>query len=139
MAAPADHVVKLKEAYRLWNETKGGSAEGWLDLLADEGVRIRSLAMGRPGMEFTEERRNRAEARQYFEGLAADWQMIHYTTEEFVVDGDRVVVISRCAFRHRRTGKVVDTPKCDVWHFRQGKAVDFFEFYDTAQTLEATR
>jgi len=54
MAKPANHVMKLKEAYRLWDETKGGSAERWVDLFADEGVRIRSLAMGRPGMEFTQ-------------------------------------------------------------------------------------
>jgi uncharacterized protein len=87
MALP-DHVVKLREAYRRWDETKGS---------------------------------------------------IHFTPEEFVVEGDRVVMIGRCAFRHRRTGKVVDTAKCDVWRFRQGKAVDFMEFYDTAQALEATR
>jgi ketosteroid isomerase-like protein len=139
MAQDAEHVVRLKEAYRLWDETKGRSAEHWVGLFAEGEVRVRSLARGTTGMEFTQDRRSKAEVRQYFQGLAADWQMIHYTPEEFIVDGERVVMIGRCAFRHRRTGKTVDTPKCDVWHFRGGQAVDFLEFYDTAQILEATR
>jgi ketosteroid isomerase-like protein len=33
----------------------------------------------------------------------------------------------------------VETPKCDVFRFRQGKVVSFMEFYDTARALEATR
>jgi ketosteroid isomerase-like protein len=33
----------------------------------------------------------------------------------------------------------VTTPKVDVWRFRDGKAVEFSEFYDTAQAYAAAQ
>jgi hypothetical protein len=48
MASPAENVAKLKDAYRQWHETKGGSVKLWLDLMADH-VRVRSLAAGARG------------------------------------------------------------------------------------------
>jgi ketosteroid isomerase-like protein len=133
------HVAKLREAYRQWSDTKGKSAEHWVGLFADEGVSMRSLAGGATGMEFTRERSSKDDIRKYFEGLAVDWTMIYYTTEQFIAQGDWVVMVGRCKFEHKRTGKVVETPKCDVFRFRQGKVVSFMEFYDTARALEATR
>jgi len=41
------------------------------------------------------------------------------------------------AWRHKRTGKVADTPKVDFWRFRDGKAVEFYEYYDTAAVFAA--
>jgi hypothetical protein len=46
MTNGADHVVKLKEAYRLWDEIKGGSAEHWAGLFADATCGI--FGRGRP-------------------------------------------------------------------------------------------
>ena len=51
--------------------------------------------------------------------------------------GDRVVVLSRCTWRYKRTGKVVSTPKADSWRLADGKAVEYFEYYDTAQVHAA--
>ena len=42
-----------------------------------------------------------------------------------------------CAWRFRKTGKVVWTQKADSWRLNGGKAVEFYEFYDTAQVLAA--
>ena len=69
----------------------------------------------------------------------ADWELIHFTPEEFIADGDRVVVLSSVAFRFRATGKVAESPKADVFRFRDGKIVEFFEFFDTARAFAATR
>ena len=33
------------------------------------------------------------------------------------------------------TGKIVETPKVDFWRFRDGKAVEFYEYYDTARVI----
>ena len=138
MANPAQNVVTLKHAYRRWHETKGGSVQIWLDLVADD-VRIRSLAGGAPGAEFTREVRSKEGFRQYFTGLLADWEMIHYTTDEFIADGDRVAVRGSTAWRHRKTGRVIETPKADFFTFRDGKIVDFHEFYDTAAMMAALK
>ena len=63
--------------------------------------------------------------------------MLEFATEHFVAQGDRVVVLGRCAFRYKKTGKVVWTQKADSWRFAEGKAVEYFEFYDTAQVHAA--
>ena len=33
---------------------------------------------------------------------------------------------------NRKTGKIAETPKVDFWRFRDGKAVEFYEYFDTA-------
>jgi ketosteroid isomerase-like protein len=50
-----------------------------------------------------------------------------------------VAVQGSTAWRHRRTGKSVDTAKADFFAFRGGKIVEFFEYYDTARVLAATQ
>ena len=71
--------------------------------------------------------------------IAKDWEMIHYTTEPFAVAGDRVVMLGRTAWRHRKTGQSFDTPKADLATFRDGRVVEFIEFYDTAMVLAAAK
>ncbi len=63
--------------------------------------------------------------------------MIHYTVDEFVAQGDAVFMRGSCSWRHKRTGRVVDTPKVDFWRFRNGKAVEFYEYYDTVRVVAA--
>jgi ketosteroid isomerase-like protein len=133
-----DNVGKLRRAYQLWNDTRGGSAQYWLELMTDD-VSMQSVTAGAPGMDFTKKNDGKAEAEKYFAGLAADWEMIHFTSKDFIAQGDRVVVLSNVAFRHRKTGKVAESPKADVFRFRDGQIVEFFEFFDTARALAATR
>ena len=63
--------------------------------------------------------------------------MLELATEHFIAQGDRVVMLGRCAWRYKKTGKVVWTPKADFWRFADGKAVEYFEYYDTAQVHAA--
>jgi len=134
--AETDNVAKLKEGYRLRHETRAESVDYWLSLLADD-VQWCSLSAGAPGMEFTHNRTSKADVKRYFAELSVEWDMIHYTAEEFIAQGDRVVVLSRCEWRNKRTGKSVETPKADIFRFRDGQIVEFFEFYDTARAIAA--
>ncbi len=128
----------LKHAYHEWNRTSGGSADVWLDLLADN-VAFGSLADGAEEMKFTENRRSKEEVIGYFKGLAADWEMQHYHVENYIVDGDQVVARGDCHFVHRQTRCELKTPKADFLRFKDGKVVEFFEFYDTASAFKAAR
>lgn len=132
------NVDRLKAAFRAWHDSRGADTGVWLDLVADDFV-LRSAGDGRPGMEFSATRTGRGSVPDYFAGLAADWEMIHYSADEFVADGDRVVVIGRCGWRHRRTGKPVESPVVSLWRFRGGKATEVFEMYDTAGAFAAAR
>ena len=128
------NVDALKQAYALWGETKGGSVDHWLSMMSDD-IRFHSLGGGAQPMEFTRDRDCRSEVKGYLEGLMAEWEMVDFTASEFIADGDRVVMVGHVTFRHRKTGKTVESPKADVWRFRDGKAVEFMEFFDTAKAF----
>jgi ketosteroid isomerase-like protein len=100
-----------------------------------EDVTMRSVTDGASRMAFTRARLGLAAA-AYLAGLVADWELVHFTPHEFIAAGDRVVVLSAVAFRHRGTGKVAESPKADVFRVRGGRVVEFF---DTARALAATR
>ena len=88
-------------------------------------------------MKFTRNGHSKPEVRRYFEELVRNWEMQSFTAQEFVAQGDRVVMLGNCAWKNRRTGKTLSTPKADVIRFREGKIVDFLEFYDTAAAIAA--
>ena len=136
MSNEARNVEILKDAYARWNDTKGGSVDHWMSFVADD-IRFGSLAQGAPEVAFLRSYSNREALRGYFDALLSDWEMIHYTAGEFVAQGDAVVMRGSTAWRNKRTGKQVDTPKVDFWRFRDGKAVEFYEYYDTARTIAA--
>jgi ketosteroid isomerase-like protein len=131
MGMSDDNLARLKDAYAQWDKSKGTNEQVWLDLMADN-IRILSLAAGAPGAEFTREVRSKDDLRRYFQGLRDDWEMIHYTPDHFLVDGDRVSVLSTMRWRHRKTGGELNSPKADFIRFKDGKIVEFYEFYDTA-------
>ena len=131
MTAEAN-LAALQNVYRNWHESKGGSVGEILDLFDDE-IRMHSALAPDVEAPVAGAHVTKAEARAYFEGLLAEWEMLAYEVDRFVVGdgGDEIVMIGRCAFRNRATGKVLDTPKIDVCTFRDGKIVRFQESYDT--------
>jgi ketosteroid isomerase-like protein len=138
MGTSSDNVARLKSVYGQWHESKGASVQAWLDIMADD-VRCYSLAAGAPSAEFTAPISSKKDFERYFKGLLDDWEMIHYTTDEFVAEGDRVAVLGSTAWRNRKTGRAVDTAKADFWTFRDGRVVEFHELYDTAALLAGAR
>jgi ketosteroid isomerase-like protein len=137
MADEAHNVATLKAAYKRWSDTKGGSVDDWLKVCADN-IDFGSLAQGAaPKVQYLTAYSSRDALKDYFDGLSRDWEMVDWITEEFIAQGDRVVVLSQCTWRYKKTGKVVSTPKADAWRFAGGKAVEYFEYYDTAQVHAA--
>jgi len=137
MADEARNVEMLKAAYRRWSESKGQSADEWFKICADN-IAFGSLAQGaQPAAHYLTAYSSRDQLKDYFGGLTRDWEMIEYHADQFVAQGDRVVMLGRCTWRFKKTGKVVSTPKCDSWRIVNGKAVEFFEYYDTAQVHAA--
>ena len=136
MSEEARNVELLRKAYGKWSETRGGSADHWLEICAEK-IAFGSLANGPPGSTYLTAYQARDDLKGYFAGLAQDWEMMEYEVDHFVAQGDRVVMLGRCAWKYRKTGKVVWTQKADSWRFENGKAVEYYEFYDTAQVLAA--
>jgi uncharacterized protein len=71
--------------------------------------------------------------RSIFEPLEAEWwETFAAEPSDFLDAGEHVVVLGRYTGRARGTGKPLDVPFVHVWRFRQGKAVLFRQFLDTA-------
>jgi ketosteroid isomerase-like protein len=94
----------------------------------DQNVNFGSLARGAPPAAFLTTYDNREALREYFKGLLSSWSMIHYTIDEYVAQGDAVFARDSCAWI---------APKVDFWRFRNGKAIEFYEYYDTASVLQS--
>jgi len=127
------NVAALERAYARWRDTKGGSADEVLALFDDQ-VEMRSVLTDEMPSELAGSHISKQQAAEYFAALARDWEMIYWDVYQIIADGaegDDVVVISRCAWRNRATGKEVDTPKVDIWHFENGKATRFSEVFDS--------
>lgn len=131
MTIEDENLRKLKEAYKLWDETKAGSIQVWFDLMAED---IHWNTIGDEGKPYC---CSKDEAKQYFNGFCADWEMNYYKTDEFIVQGDRIVMLGSCSWRNRKTGKTLETPKADFFKFKDGEIVEFFEFFDTQKTISA--
>ena len=128
----------LENVYRRWNETLGGSVDEIMDICADD-IRWGSLAQGVSALPFTAEAVGKAEVRNYFLGLLTAWSMVYYKVYYFVAEGDRIVMVGATKWTNKETGKAFETPKIDIWRFRDGRAIEFFEHYDTAQILDAAK
>jgi len=128
---------KLKAAYAAWHDSKGASIDAWVDLVDEDGIDFRSLANGMHGVPWARSCACRDEVRGYLAGLTQQFAMEHFTLERFVCQDDTIVAITHTAWRNRASGKRIDTPKIDVWRFKDGKAVAFHEYYDTANIAAA--
>jgi uncharacterized protein len=132
-------VEKLKAAYQEWHRSKGENIDPWTDLLAD-CVDFRSLANGQLGVPWTVNRTSLSEVHQYLKGLTDTFKMDYCKVDQYVCEGDTIVAIGSTAWHHRVTGKRAESPKVDVWRFGEdGKAVAFFEYYDTHNIAQAVQ
>ena len=127
----------LKDVYRRWHETRGGCVDDILGI-CDDAVAFGSLAEGAEPLAFTAAVTGKERLRSNFNGLLGSWEMIRYIVDELVGEDDRVVAIGSTAWRNRATGKSVETPKVDVWRFKDGRVTEFFEYYDTAKLMAAS-
>jgi hypothetical protein len=54
---------------------------------------------------------NRDALAGYFAAIRNDWEMLHFSVGEFVAQGDAVFMRGSMAWRNKRMGKTVETPK----------------------------
>jgi len=65
------------------------------------------------------------------------WDEFSADPDEFLEAGDDVVVLGRYRGCAKATGKRLDVPFVHIWTFRDGKAIRFRQFLDTAGWIEA--
>lgn len=78
-----------------------------------------------------------AVAKDVFGSVAEQWDEFQVVAEEFLDAGDRVTVLGYFRVRGKATGRSVDAPYAHVWTLRDGKAVHFRNYMDTATFLQS--
>lgn len=136
MSSEEANVAKLKEAYGRWSETRGEIPDVFLDLV-DPEVNFGSIPRGEAPLTFAKAYKGREALREYFVGLNGGWTMVHYAMDDYVAQGEYVVARGSCAWTNKQTGKIAETPKVDFWRFKDGKAIEFYEYFDTAHVAAA--
>ena len=74
-----------------------------------------------------------AVAEGVFGRIAQAWSDFRVTTQDFVTEGDTVVVMGRYAGKFNATGRSLDAQFVHVWTLSNGKVVKFQQYADTAQ------
>lgn len=124
----------LKAAYRDWNDSKGASRHTWGALMADE-FQLSHVDEHSPGLEFARDAITRDEALGYLAAIFDDWEMVHYTPEVFVGNGDAIAMFGKCAFTHKGTRQTAEMRMACLWRFSGGKAISMTEIVDSAVAM----
>ena len=72
-----------------------------------------------------------------FARLGSEWDPFVLDVEELIDGGDTVVAIGTYSGTYRATGKSMRARVAHVWKLRDGKAVSFEQFVDTAAVAAA--
>ena len=72
-----------------------------------------------------------------FQNLNEHWDGLHYAPQEFIGDGETVVVIGQLTGTAKKSGKSLDIAMYELWRMRNNKAIVGYSIvYDTAKMLE---
>lgn len=132
----ATNLEKLRAAYKVWGDSKGADMKPFLALIDDSFV-MRSVAPAPPGLDFAGVKTGAANLVASFKSMLDHWTMNFYRAETLVGDGDQVAMFGRCSFTFKATGKGVETPIANLWTFKNGKAVECIEIFDSAKAAMA--
>ncbi|WP_067825326.1 nuclear transport factor 2 family protein [Nocardia inohanensis] len=76
--------------------------------------------------------------RGFIAAMGESWDGLWFDEQQFLTEGDRVVVYSRGRLRARRTGRVLETSLLQWISFQDGLITEFRPYYhDTSAVLEA--
>ena len=121
----------LKDGYAAFGR---GDLDGATENFADDIRWENPEAPQVPNSGVTE---GRDAVKQLFAELGEYWESFSITPDEFIDDGDTVVVLSHAEAKGKETGKEVKLPFVNVWRFRDGKASEVQALTDTALAADA--
>jgi uncharacterized protein len=125
------NVDTLRSGYEAFNQGDLDTAmEPFADDIRWENPNAQQLA--NPGV--TE---GKDQVRQGFVDFVQDWDQLMISADEFIEQGDTVVVLGHTEAKAKETGRQVKLPFAHVWRFSDGKAQRVQTLTDTALAAEA--
>lgn len=130
MATPTN----IEITQQLFGAFGRGDIPAILDLLDDEVV---IEFYGPPGIPYAGTYKGKSEARRFFETVLSSVDILPFDPEEFLADGNKVVVTGHLRLRARSTGRAIESDFAHVITMRGGRWVRFRDFMDTAVAAAA--
>jgi ketosteroid isomerase-like protein len=110
-----------------------GNIDGILSALADD---VRWEEPATPGVPYGGERQGKPAVRDFFAGVG-QVEVASFEPQEYVVSGDRVLVIGRWSGKVKTTGKSFLSEWVMSWIVKDGKVTHFRAYEDTAALAAA--
>ena len=126
----------LSALRHLYAEYQKGLLAPLFEMLADDAV---WFSEGPSDLPWSGKFEGPDGVRRYFEILAKEVEIQRYETREFIAQGDRVVVLAGIQIVHKRVNRSESYDKIDVFKMRDGRLVEFHEYYDTAKAMAMYR
>ena len=128
-----DNVQTAQGAYAAFGR---GDIPAVLETLADD---IEWISYGPADNPILGTRHGKQDVAERFRILGEELEFHNFQPREFIAQGDKVVVLIHSDVTVRRTGRPVVAELAHVATYRDGKAVRFEEFSDTAALVDAYR
>jgi uncharacterized protein len=123
----------VQDAYQ---NMQKGDARAFLNLLANE-VEWRLPAMEQ--VPFAGAWHGRQGVEKFFGAVAASQEMMEFQPDQFIAQGDTVVVLGCFVMRVKATGRISRSDWAHVWTLKRGEVAVFREYVDTAAVSAAHR
>lgn len=111
-----------------------GDIAGLMDLYTDD------VSWTIPEVEnapFSGSRQGKAAVGEFFQLLSESEDFSHFAPNEFIAQGDRVVVLGSSIATIKATGKTFSTDWVHICTVKDGKITNFLEFFDNAAATRA--
>jgi ketosteroid isomerase-like protein len=115
----------MKQAYDAFNK---GDIQRLLGVFASD---IEWTLPEVEGIPFSGKRRGIAQVEEFFRVMDQCQQAREFTPDEYIAQGDRVVVLGHCTFTVKATGTDYDDQWSHVFTISGGKVTRFTEYSDT--------
>jgi ketosteroid isomerase-like protein len=121
----------LKQGYEAYGRGDIDAAmENWNDDIQWENPNAQQLPY--PGVT-----RGKDDVRKLLEEFPTYWERVEVSPDEFIEDGDTVVVLGHVEATGKETGREVKYPFVHIWRFSDGTVNRMQNLFDTALAAEA--
>lgn len=134
--AALDRFYEAEVAYLAAGGPAGGASFAGLAATLHPDVVMHQAA----GLPYGGDWTGAAGLERFFAAMSDTWSALEVLDQEYVTQGDTVVIVLRMRARSRATGREIDMPMAQVVRIEDGLIRDFRPFYwDTAAVTAACR
>jgi hypothetical protein len=128
-----ENKLLVMQGYQKFNDKDiGALLEMFTDDIEWEGARSEYIP-------FSGVYHGKQQAAQYFKLLDEAVEAQQFEPQEFIAEGDKVVVFGQSRWTVKANGNTYDSPWAHILTLRNGKVARFQQYYDSAAAVEAFR